>query len=490
LTDNITASFDVVKKWIGNPLSRAALRFFAKEDQCGNRLSLAVDYYLGEPVDACWKCRMAGRFMRRTLTTGEHFFGVKDAEVRSALGQPPFKKGLVTILQSIAEYGVTMPQKIYAPILVVWDCTHACNLKCKHCYQDAQKKLADELSTEEAKRMLDDLARSNVVALAFSGGEPLMRKDFFEVAKYAREKGMFLALATNGTMITKEVAKKLKEIGFEYVEISIDGKDAATHDGFRGSPGMFDRSVEGIKNCVAEGLYTCVATTPTQDNLTEIPAIYDLARDLKAARLVMFNFIPTGRGVTMAEGDLSPDEREALLKQMFEKNYDGSTEVLSSAPQYARVAMGSAGVSVGHFLTYKDVDDRALGLLEFIGGCGAGRHYCCIRPNGDIEPCVFMRLKVGNVRQNKLLDVWHTSPVLEQLRGDRNNLKGHCGICDHRYVCGGCRARALAYFGDLNAPDPGCINNRDAWEEVARRGSKVESLPQAHGADQATGGQV
>ena len=465
--DEITTSVSTVKKWIGNPLSIGSLKFIAKEDRCGNRLSLAIDYYLGEQVEACWKCRLAGRIVSRILSEGGNFFGVQDDDVRNALKQPPFKKGLVTILRSIAMYGVTVPQKIYAPILVVWDCTHACNLMCKHCYLDAQTKLPNELSTEEAKRMIDDLASSGVVVLAFSGGEPLMRKDLLELVEYAHETGMYLALATNGTLITKEVAKNLKEAGIEYVEISLDGKDASTHDRFRGVPGMFDRSVEGIKNCVAEGLYTCVATTPTKHNLQDIPQIYELARDLKAARLVLFNFIPTGRGAGMAEGDISPDEREALLKQMFEKNYDGTTEVLSTAPQYARVALGLEGISVGHFLTYKKVDSLMLTLLEFIGGCGAGRHYCCIRPNGDIEPCVFMRLKIGNVRESKLLDVWHNSPVLEQLR-DRSKLQGHCAVCDHKYICGGCRARALAYFGDLNAPDPGCINNKSSWNMLCR----------------------
>ena len=467
MEDEIAASFSTVKKWIGNPVSIGLLKFIAREDKCGNRLSLAIDYYLGEPVEACWKCRLAGRLVCRILSTGENFFGVRDNDVRNAFKQPPFKMGLVNVLRSISIYGVTRPQKIYAPILVVWDCTHACNLMCKHCYQDAQKKLPDELSTEESKRMIDGLASAGVIVLAFSGGEPLMRKDFFEIAEYAHEKGLYLSLATNGTLITREIAKKLKESGLEYVEISIDGKDAPNHDGFRGVQGMFERSVEGIKNCVAEELYTCIATTPTKQNLQDIPRIYDLACELKAARIVLFNFIPTGRGAGMAGSDLSPEEREALLKQMFKKNYEGATEVLSTAPQYARVALGLDGLSVGHFLTYKNVDNCMLTLLEFIGGCGAGRHYCCIRPNGDIEPCVFMRLKVGNVRESDRLDIWHNSPVLDRLR-DRSKLQGHCAVCDHKYVCGGCRARALAYFGDLNAPDPGCINNMNSWNMLCK----------------------
>ena len=473
MADEVTSSVIAMRKWLDNPLSRSMLKFIAKEDKCGNRLSIAIDYYLGEPVDACWKCRLAGRIVKTTLGAGEGAFNIRDEDVRNALSQLPFKKGMVNVLQGIARYGVTMPQKVYAPILVVWDCTHACNLKCKHCYQDAQKKLPDELSTEEAQAMMDDLSRSGVVALAFSGGEPLMRKDLFELLKYAHNKGLFTALATNGTLITEDVARKLKELDLGYVEISIDGKDAATHDAFRGSPGMFEKSVRGLKYCIKEGIYTCMATTITEYNLSEIPEIYDLACSMKVERMITFNFIPTGRGANMSEGDITPEERESILTYLFNKNYEGRTEVLSTAPQYARIALKREGISLGHFMTLKDVDNRALPLMEFIGGCGAGRHYCCVRPNGDINPCVYMPIKVGNIRNDKLLDVWDNSPVLEKLR-DRSNLKGHCGTCENKFVCGGCRARAYAYFGDLDAPDPGCINNKGY-----RADKEIEPQPQA-----------
>jgi radical SAM protein with 4Fe4S-binding SPASM domain len=459
MADEVTSSVIAMRKWLDNPLSRSMLKFIAKDDDCGNRLSIAIDYYLGKQVDACWKCRLAGRLVKTTMGAGESVFNINDEDVKNALSQPPFKKGMVNVLQGLAKYGVTMPQKIYAPILVVWDCTHACNLKCKHCYQDAQKKLPDELSTEEAERMIDDLSKSGVVALAFSGGEPMMRKDFFELAGYARDKGLYTALATNGTMITKEVAAKLKELDVGYVEISIDGKDAATHDRFRGAPGMFDKSIQGLKCCIDEGIYTCMATTVTKYNLKEIPEIHDLACSMNVPRMITFNFIPTGRGADMFEGDITPEEREDVLTLLFNKNYEGKTEVLSTAPQYARVALKREGASIGHFMTLKDMDSRAQVLTEFIGGCGAGRHYCCIRPNGDINPCVYMPIKVGNIRNDKLLDVWHNSPLLEKLR-DRSNLKGHCGTCENKFICGGCRARAYAYFGDLDAPDPGCINNK------------------------------
>lgn len=237
---------------------------------------------------------------------------------------------------------------------------------------------------------------------------------------------------------------------------------AATHDWFRGIPGMLDKSIQGLKYCIEEGLYTCMATTITKQNIGEIPQVYDLACSLNVPRMIAFNFIPTGRGAGMAEEDISPEERESILTYLFNKNYEGKTEVLSTAPQYARIALKREGISLGHFMTLKDVDNRAHALVEFIGGCGAGRHYCCIRPNGDVNPCVFMPIKVGNVRKDKLLDVWHNSPILEKLR-DRGGLKGHCASCENKYICGGCRARAYAYFRDLDAPDIGYINNMDAW---------------------------
>ena len=394
------------------------------------------------------------------LGTGGEIFGVGEEEIKKGLEGIYFRRGLTNVLRGMARYGVKMPGIVDAPFLVVWDCTHLCNLKCKHCYLEAKEKMEGELTTEEGKRLIDEMRDDGVIILAFSGGEPLMRKDFFELADYAHRNDLYVTSATNGTLITEEVAKKLKESGVEYVEISIDGKDADTHDSFRGVSGMFDRAIEGVKNCMDQGLQTGIATTVTQHNYDQIEEIHDLASDLGVKRFICFNFVPTGRGIDIIKDDISPEQREELLKFLLKKTYEGGMESLSTAPQLARVAIEEEkGVPVGHFYADGRFDSKTRALADFIGRCGAGRFYCSIEPNGDVYPCVILPIKCGNIREIPLSDIWHESPIFKELR-DRSSLKGHCSECENKFVCGGCRARAWAYFKDLNAPDPGCINNK------------------------------
>jgi radical SAM protein with 4Fe4S-binding SPASM domain len=482
MTQDVTVAMAAVKKWIGNPVSLRLLRYVSARDRCGNRLSHAIDQYLGKKPeqDLCWHCRIAGGIVGWTLGKGGEIFGIGENDMKATLANPVFKRGLINVMEGIARCGITMPQVVNAPFLVVWDFTHRCNLKCRHCYQDAQTALPNELGTDESLRLIDEMAEAGVVAVAFSGGEPLMRRDFFEVAHHAHEKGMYVSLATNATLITPEVAHRLKKTGVDYVEMSIDGKDAASHDAFRGIPGAFERTVRGIRNCVDQDLFTCIACTVTQDNLAEVPEIYQLGTDLGVTRMIYFNFIPTGRGAGMVGSDISPEEREELLRYLFAKNGPGRRpEVLSTAPQFARVAMegvnGKEEVCLGHFYHSGGVSEQTRALAGFIGGCGAGRLYCCIEPEGTVQPCVFMPIPLGNVREGSFLNIWHSSPVLAKLR-DRSPLKGECGSCPNKFICGGCRARAWAYYGDLHAPDPGCIRNRRYWEILCMEAKRRKAM--------------
>jgi radical SAM protein with 4Fe4S-binding SPASM domain len=467
----LTSTIVSVERWLGNPLTRSLLKFMVAEDKCGNRLSNAIDVYAGTPHELCWKCELASWLVRKIMRRSSKLFDFDEQDIRNGLADPAYRRGMVNVLTGISRYGITRPQIVIAPFLVVWDFTHMCNLKCKHCYQDAQRAMEGELATGEAKRVIEELANAGVTVIAFSGGEPLMRKDFYEVALYAHENGIYVSLATNGTLITPEVAKNLVASGVDYTEISIDGKDAASHDSFRGIPGAFDRSVEGIRNCVEAGLYTCIATTVTQENYSQIPHIYHLAGELGVKRMLCFNFIPTGRGKDLVTTDLTPGQRESMLKFILEKDLNGGTPiVLSTAPQLARVALEmeeTCGVPVGHFHLGNEIQGKTRMLADFIGGCGAGRLYCSIEPTGNVQPCVFMPIVLGNLRDKAFLDIWHQSEVLNTLR-DRSGLKGSCATCDNKLVCGGCRARAWAYYHDLNAPDPGCKNNQAFWDELNR----------------------
>jgi len=277
-------------------------------------------------------------------------------------------------------------------------------------------------------------------------------------------------MATNATLITKEKAREMKKAGVEFVQISLDGADAKTHDEFRGIKGVFNKTIEGIKNCVNEGFFVNIATTATKYNYKEIPKIIDLCEELGVNWFMAYNFVPTGRGTFIAENDLSPDEREELLKMLWNRlKSGGKVNVLSTAPQFARVALQAElgkdeKIVPTHFYSLR-LKDRLVNLAEFIGGCGCGRFYCAIRPNGDIEPCVFFPLKLGNIREDDFEELWKNNRILNELR-DKDELEGNCGECEYRYYCGGCRARAYGYTKDYLAADPGCIKNKMMLNEL------------------------
>jgi len=311
-------------------------------------------------------------------------------------------------------------------------------------------------------KVVDQFADFGATSLAFSGGEPLMRKDFFQVASHAVDSGLYVSLATNGTLLNKENVRRLKKIALNYVEVSLDGANSKTHDVFRGKTGAFEQTLQGLRNCVDEEICTCLAVTATKNNLTEIPSVLGLAENMGIDRFTLFNFVPTGRGRNILEVDLSPQEREDVLKFLNRKLSEGpKLAILTTTPQLARVALQSPSpqenlmIPLAH-MQAAAISKRAKALADFIGGCGAGRFYCAISPEGVVQPCVFLPIIVGNLKTERLEDIWFNSPVFKALR-DRGNLKGRCGRCEFKFVCGGCRARAFAYHNDYLMSDPGCI---------------------------------
>jgi radical SAM protein with 4Fe4S-binding SPASM domain len=398
---------------------------------------------------------------------------VSSESLGKALETPYWRKGITATLKGIAYFGANKPITTGAPLFVVWNFTNRCNLRCKHCYQNAGQFLANELNTNEALNVVKDLSESDVSSIAFSGGEPLLRQDFFKVASYAKDSGMYVSVATNGTLITREVAKKLSKT-VHYVEISLDGASPEVHDSFRGVPGSWERSVTGIRHLIDEGVTVGVATTATKSNIGEIHKIIDLTEQLGADYFICFNFIPTGRGQEIVTSDLSPAEREELLISLYERMVKNmlmkkKTQIYCTAPQFARVGLETQkklmeelrGASsdfcpVIPATHYANLPGLTIEVAEFIGGCGAGRVYAALSPEGDVQPCVFMPIKLGNLRKQRFEHIWLYSPVLNELR-NREKLKGGCSLCPYKYVCGGCRARAYGYFGDYLMHDPGCI---------------------------------
>ena len=369
-------------------------------------------------------------------------------------------RGLLNVARGVGEFGLSRPQVFSAPLVVVWNLTQDCNLQCRHCSQNAGTPRGAELSLSEKIHVLDELAFNDVPALVFSGGEPLLAKDFWPVLSQARARGFHVSVTTNGTLLSREVAARLAEVGVAHVEVSIDSASPREHDEFRGQPGYWVQAVEGLRNVVADGrLGTGLACTVTACNLDQLDDIIQMSRGLGAGIFHVLDFVPTGRGRDIPEIDLSPQQRQRMLG-VLAGQLDAGLAVLATAPQFGpggrqrdelgrRLATVPCGAATPNAVPVP---------ARYLGGCGAGHSVLAIQPNGDITPCLFLPLVIGNLRQHHIRNLWRQSEVLHLLR-DRDALRGHCGVCDWKAGCGGCRARAYAYTGDLAEADPGCLLN-------------------------------
>ena len=425
---------------------------------------------------------IAKKMLQKFIDIVAEQYGASPRDILEIFKKPHYIIGLESVLKGALIFGVRKPFVPGAPFLVVWDYTYRCNLRCKHCYIDAGMP-RKEMSYPEKVKALDILADTGVASIALSGGEPLLGEGIFDIIKRGKDYGIHMSLATNGTLITKEVAEKLAKIGLDYVQISLDSPDPKIHDSFRGVPGAFNRTIRGIKNALEAGLTVEVAMTVTRFNVDQVNPMLNFLKELGVPLFMHFNFIPTGRGKDIVNMDIDPDTREQILRDLVKKSYQGfPVKAMSTAPQYARIAIQfsiekekESTLITGHFYQFTG-SRRVQEIAEFIGGCGAGRAYIALEPNGDIQPCVFMPIKIGNILKDNFRDLWIHNEILNKLR-NRDILTGKCGSCPYRYICGGCRARAYAYFGDYLAPDPGCIYNRDLWEKLAPR---TMDLPKIH----------
>ncbi len=430
-------------------------------------------------------------------------FGVKKEEFAKMIDNPRIRRTVFNIGETIVKYGVKTPMVFGEPLMIVWNITGRCNLRCKHCYEDAgvlSKGLPEELTREEKIKVMEEIVKSNIPTFAFAGGEPLMDPAFWELAEIGKKGGLYMSINTNGTLITEEVAERLKDIGFAYYGVSLDGSTAEVHDNFRGVKGAFERALRGIKNLikVGEADKVCISYTVARENSilkNEIPEMIKLRDELGIRKVVLYNYIPCGRAGF--ENDLTPEEREKLFELFYDDLKDGKETLLSTAPQFGRYCkqmyeLGKGDVTViGHFSTANI--EKIKNLVELIGGCGAGRAYMALQPDGKITPCVFMPdLVIGNIKKDgeikieNLLDVWDNSEVINRLRMRRDYASNYGCKGKYASVCGGCAARAYAYYGDVLAPDPGCILNKEilqkekikenSWSEQHKEG-KVAHVP-------------
>lgn len=344
--------------------------------------------------------------------------------------------------------------------VVAWNITRACNLRCRHCYAAADDRRAEgELTTGEAVQLINDLAEFKVPALLISGGEPLFRPDFFDLAARAGTLGLRLTLSTNGTLITPDVARRLKDAGISYVGISLDGT-GENNDHFRGRRGAFDAALQGIRNCLAVGQKVGLRFTVNRHNLAETGAIFDLIEEENIPRACFYHLAYAGRGSAMVDQDISPEERRAVLDLIMERVLDfhrrgREREVLT-------VNNHADGVYLYLKLRRDDPGraEKVYQLLKLNSGNRTGMALGAVDWEGNVHPDQFTRHHTfGNVKERRFSEIWQDTshPILAGLRNRRPLLKGRCAACRWLEICNGnSRGRAEAIYGDYWASDPAC----------------------------------
>jgi 12,18-didecarboxysiroheme deacetylase len=344
--------------------------------------------------------------------------------------------------------------------VVVWNVTQRCNLKCVHCYAHAKDlSFKNELTTEEGKALLDDLAEFGVPVILFSGGEPVMRKDLPELARYAVGLGMRAVISTNGTLITAEKAQMFKEIGLSYVGISVDGMEDV-NDRFRGVKGAFKGAVTGIRNCQDAGIKVGLRFTMNRLNAAEIPAIFDLLEELDVPRICFYHLVYAGRGSKLIEEDLSHEETRAVVDLIIDRTKDLHDR---GKPAEVLTVDNHADGPYLYLRMCKEDPQRAkdvLELLQWNEGNNSGRGIGCVSWDGAVHADQFWRhYSFGNVRKRPFSEIWAdlTNDLMKKLKDKKQYVTGRCARCRWLNICGGnFRVRAEAATGDLWAPDPAC----------------------------------
>ncbi len=329
----------------------------------------------------------------------------------------------------------------FVPRILSWNTTNRCNLKCAHCYMDAKDRAStNELTTDEGRKLIDEISEVSKCVLVLSGGEPMLRADIYELAAHARSKGLRVVMGTNGTLISREAARNLVSAGVSRVAISLDGCDAAMHDSVRRVEGAFEAAIAGAEACRTAGLEFQVNSTVFPHSFSRIPDTIRTAKRIGAAEFHLFFLVPTGRGVSLK--DVGPWDYENMLHQLLPLEKEVGIHIKPTcAPMYMRVSKQRGGNATERYSR----------------GCLAGISYCRISPEGGVYPCPYLPLEVGSVRSHSFGEIWFNAPLFADLR-NFSKLKGKCRVCEFNDICGGCRARAYALAGDVLAPDPWCVH--------------------------------
>lgn len=395
---------------------------------------------------------------------------------KQLISNPLIAKSMLNTVKGIARFGIKKPQPVGVPVAIVWNFTNQCNLHCLHCHQDSHPSSnQEELTTSQAMKVVDNMADAGVSILTFSGGEPLVRSDLYEVAKYASDKGIFCTIATNGTLVTPEIPEKIYQAGIRSVEIGLDGVSAKTHDFLRNTPGSFNAAIEGIKNCAEFGKFydIAIATTLNKTNLKEISQIIDLSEDLGATRFYLNRIIAAGRGKNATHLDVTPKEKRKVLNHLYERfiravHGNGIICYTRGMTYFARLCYQRSNGNFfpvsealsGYDMIFeenlrKEIPKIICTLAEGFGGCSVGLTYAGLSAEGDLLPCVPAPIKLGNLLEEELENIWINSELLNYIR-ERQSLKGTCGHCTYNGICGGCRYTAYEAVEDWCGTDTSC----------------------------------
>lgn len=370
---------------------------------------------------------------------------------------------LVELLLRQKLLGEGLKGEANTPLIVSFAVTKACNLRCLHCHVSAREAMTNELSLREAMHAIDEMANLGTSALIFSGGEPLLRKDFvLTLAQYCVDAGIIPAMLSNGLLINHKVAMELKDAGIMAVGIPIDSVNPESHDKLRNMPGTFNQAIKAIQACKAIDLEVVITTMALKDTYSEMPKKIEFLSNLGIDQIAVYDLVPVGRGKDVMDQAMTQEQRVSLIRYLQGMQED--TEVVfamsGGQPLYPEIAVQ---MHKSHGTKPKDLLIKEFWIHNSVG-CHAGILYFSLRPNGDVYPCTFLPIKAGSIREQSLTDIWHNSKVLNTLR--ERKLKGKCGDCEYRGTCGGCRGRAYACTGDYLEADPVCLRDLMMEERV------------------------
>ena len=428
----------------------------------------------------CFSCRAQAKILKKLLSLYFNAYEIDNNTVKQLYENVKLRKVMKNFFKGLALFGYREPFVMGAPLSVVWNITKNCNLKCSHCFEDShyQQKSNGDLSTSEAKKVIRILAANDVITLNFSGGEPLMRKDLFELMRYAYDNEIYPTISTNGTLLTKQNCIKLSESGVSSVTISLDSISSENHDRLRNVKGAYALAIKGIKNAAEVGKFKelIISTTLTDYNYKEIPQIYEYIQELGATRYYVGRLLPNGRGKNYMDHDPSKEIKRELMDFLAKKLIQSVQDkieipiITRGMPYFSKACYELSNgkiYPVCELITgyepelQKSFNNKSANFIQkiasTIGGCASGLFYIGLDNKGQVQPCATSsHIKLGNILTQGLHDIWINNPMLNTIREQKKEKKGKCSTCNAKEFCGGCLVSAYGSTGDWHESDTNC----------------------------------